>query len=449
MSDLLSIGASGVRAYQSALTTVSDNIANVGVTGYSRRTTDLREVTAVSAISGGRALSGNGVAVAGIGRQADEFRAQAVRNSESSLSRTQSGATWLSAIEDAMTGARLGERTTEFFSSARNLAADPTSEPQRAVLLEKAGGAAIAFSTTGEALSRATAQLDATAAQSVSTLNSLGAAMTKVNDGLARTGAGSAQAAQLMDQRDQLLEQMSGISDLDVQYDAIGRAEVRLGGSSGPVFVRGNDVGTVSFARNDDGAVQFGLVRGVEQFDLSPSGGALAGIAEGAQRLANATAAVDALATEFVAAVNGVQAGGSDLNGAGGAAIFAVGDRPTAISVAMTDPRGIAAARAGAPANSRDASNLGALETARTGGRFETRVTTLVTDNAAALEQKKLVAEAQGAIRDSAVSGREAASGVDLDAEAVELMRFQQAYQASSRVIQAARDIFQTLLEIR
>ena len=44
MSDLLSIGATGVRAYQTALTTVGENIANTGVAGYSRRTATLNEV---------------------------------------------------------------------------------------------------------------------------------------------------------------------------------------------------------------------------------------------------------------------------------------------------------------------------------------------------------------------------------------------------------------------
>jgi flagellar hook-associated protein 1 FlgK len=40
-------------------------------------------------------------------------------------------------------------------------------------------------------------------------------------------------------------------------------------------------------------------------------------------------------------------------------------------------------------------------------------------------------------------------TGVNLDSEAVELMRYQQAYQASSRVIQIARDTLQTILDIR
>ncbi|MET5020233.1 flagellar basal body rod C-terminal domain-containing protein, partial [Burkholderia pseudomallei] len=59
------------------------------------------------------------------------------------------------------------------------------------------------------------------------------------------------------------------------------------------------------------------------------------------------------------------------------------------------------------------------------------------------------VAEAQTAISDGAKATLSGASGVTLDSEAVTLMRFQQAYSASSRVIQMARETFQTILEIR
>ena len=47
------------------------------------------------------------------------------------------------------------------------------------------------------------------------------------------------------------------------------------------------------------------------------------------------------------------------------------------------------------------------------------------------------------------LEARDAVGGVNLDNEAVDLMRFQQAYSASSRVIQVARDTFQSILEIR
>lgn len=74
---------------------------------------------------------------------------------------------------------------------------------------------------------------------------------------------------------------------------------------------------------------------------------------------------------------------------------------------------------------------------------------TLQSSNGSALAARKTIAEAQGAIRDSAVDARDASAGVNLDQEAVNLMKFQQAYQASSRVIQVARETFDTLFAIR
>lgn len=448
MSDLLSIGASGVRAYQTALNTVSENIANTGTAGYTRRTTTLSEVASIGGGLNARvSTSSNGVVVGGISRSADAYRSLAVRNAGTDLARTETGATWLDRIETSLSDNKLGDRLTSFFSSAQTLAADPTSVPARSVMLESATTAAAAFTATGQALDTAASDLRVGAKQSVETLNSLGTALSKVNDGLARSTPGSSNAAQLTDQRDQLLEQMSTISDINTSFDDIGRATVRLGGSAGPVFVAGIETGHVSFLSNGEGAVGFAIQRAGDTQIVTPSGGALAGFADGAQRIAGARDSLNAIAKDFTAQVNAVQAQGRDLDGNAGQPLFATGATPTDISVAITDPRGIAAA--GANGGSRDASNLGALQATRTSGNFEGRTTSLITANAAALEQRKLVADAQGAIHDGAVSARDSVSGVDLDSEAVDLMRFQQAYQASSRVIQTARDILQTILEIR
>ena len=76
MSDLLSIGSSGVAAYQRALSTVSNNIANVGTDGYVRQETALSESVPRNL---GRAHVGTGVNVAGIRRAYDEFLEQNLR----------------------------------------------------------------------------------------------------------------------------------------------------------------------------------------------------------------------------------------------------------------------------------------------------------------------------------------------------------------------------------
>ena len=447
MSDLLSIGASGVRAYQTALSTTSENIANAGTAGYARRTTTLSEVSATGGgIAARSSTDGFGVTVTGVARSVDAYKVANVRTAGADLARTDTGVAWLDRVQSALTSNQLGDRLTGFFNAAQTLSADPTSTAARSTLLEAGTTVAGAFSATGRALNGVAADLDLTADQATTTLDSLGAALAKVNDGLGRAAAGSTGAAQLGDQRDSILEQMSALSDVNVQTDAAGRATVRLGGSSGALFVAGSEAGHVTYVRSDAGAVSFAVHRAGETSIVTPSGGALAGVADAAQRIADARDGLDQVASAFTDGVNAVQAQGRDLNGNAGAAMFATGGSPSDITLALTDPAGVAAATVGG--GSRDNGNLAALQSLRTGGGFEGRVTTLVATNAATLAARKTVADAQSAIRDGAVSARDAVSGVDLDSEAVDLLRFQQAYQASSRVIQVARETMQSILDI-
>jgi flagellar hook-associated protein 1 FlgK len=448
VSDLLATGASGVRAYQTALTTISENIANAGTAGYSRRATALKEVVAPGGVSASTSVgTGMGVVVNGIVRSADTFRAADVRSSSADLARSETGVAWLDRIQTALTGNQLGDRLTGFFNAAQTIAADPTASTPRAAFLEAGTSVANAFSATGKALDQVSADLDGTAENAVTTLNGLGTALAKVNDGLGRTASGSNAAAALADQRDQILEQMSAITDVSVSTDAAGRASVRLGAANGPVLVAGNDAGAVTYVRSDEGAVSFAIHRDGTSAALIPSGGALAGITDGAQRIVAARAQLNTIATAFADGVNAVQAQGRDLDGNPGAPMFEAGDTPTDLSLALTDPRGIAAASVGA--GTRDNSNLKALSALRTAGAFEGNTTDLISDNAAALASRKQIAEAQSAIRDGAVAARDSVSGVNLDSEAVDLMRFQQAYSASSRVIQVARETLQSILDIR
>ncbi|WP_010184703.1 flagellar hook-associated protein FlgK [Sphingomonas sp. PAMC 26605] len=448
MSDLLSIGASGVKAYQTALTTVSENIANAATPGYAKRTADLREIgPSIGITTGSKTSVGQGVIAAGITRSADSLRAADVRNASADLARTDTSVEWLGRIQNALTGNQVGDQLTGFFNSAKSVAADPTASAPRAALLEQAKTVAGSFTATGKALDSLDADLDATATQAATTLTSLSASLAQINDGLARVQPGSNGAAQLADQRDSILDQISAISDLSVSIDSAGRATVKLGNAGGPTIVSGNQSASVAFARGSDGTVAFTVQSASGVTAATPSGGALAGIVEAAGRIADARTQLNGIATAFTSGVNAVQAQGSDLSGNTGAALFATGASPTDITVALTDPNGIAAAAKGASV--RDNSNLANLATLRTTGAFETRTTALISGNAATLASRQQVATAQGSIRDTAVAARDAVSGVNLDSEAVDLLRFQQAYSASSRVIQVARDTLQSILDIR
>ena len=447
MTDLLAIGASGLRAYQTALTTSSENVANAGVSGYSRRTTNLTEISAPgSSLLGGRLVNGLGVAATGITRAADEFRASEVRSATTDLAKTQSGIVWLDSIERALTGNRLGDSLTRFFGASENLAADPASQAARVVFLDSASGIAGGFVATDRALATAAIELDATAAQSTRDLNGTASSLAQVNSGLARVSPGTSGHAALLDQRDRLLENLAEQTDIDVAIDEYGRASVRLNGATGPILVEDDNAGQLRYERSG-GATAFTLYRNATASIVTPTGGILAGVAEGAIRIDEARTGLDALATQFVNDVNAVQAAGEGLDGNPGAPMFAIGAGGAGeVSVLLTDPSGVAAAQPGGGA--RDNRNLQAIAALRDSSQVEGRVNSLILGNASALEARKSVSAAQTVIRDQAVTQRDSVTGVNLDEEAVDLLRFQQAYQASSRVIQVARETLQTIFDI-
>jgi flagellar hook-associated protein 1 FlgK len=444
MSDMLSIGASGVRAYQTALTTTSENIANAGTAGYARRVATTREVAApTSGVT--TTTNGMGVTVSGIARTGDDMRSANVRAAGADLARSEAGAVWLDRIEGALTGNKLDERLTAFFNSATALSADPSASAPRATMLQAAASVANSFSATGAALQGAQADLDASADAAVGQLNTLSAGLAKVNAGLARISQGTSGQAALLDERDRLLESMSALTDVAVQFDAAGRASVKAG-AGGPLLVHGDQAAVATYARGAEGAVSF-AVYGVDGAHmLTPSGGALAGIAEGAARINDALDQLDTIAEAFVTGVNAVQTGGADMNGVAVTDKFE-GDSAAGVKLVLNDPRGIAAAATGG--GPRDNGNLAALATLRKDGAFESDLTTLTSGNASALAGRRAIAEVQSTIRGNAVAARDSASGVNIDEEAVDLIRFQQAYQASSRVIQVARETLETLFNIR
>lgn len=449
MSDMLAIGASGLRAYQTALNTVSENIANAGTIGYSRRTTTIKEVASIGAVSAQSSSSGEGAAVVGVKRAGDMFKQAEVLSSGSDLARTATSVTWLDRIEHSLSGSVLGQRLSSFFTSATTLAGDATSTAARSAMLESASAVADAFSATGVSLDRVAADLATTARDTVAGLNATIDTLAKVNQGLGRTPDGAAGKAALLDQRDQLLEQLSALTDISVTYDQVGRASVRAGGSAGPSLVDGNVAATVGFAGNPAGTIAFNVLNGADEAALTPVGGALAGIQDGSQRIAQATSQLQVIAQRFVDGVNSVQQYGRDLDNNQGVFLFAMGANVGTAQVVriLDDPRGIAAASVGG--GQRDNSNLAAFTTLRMRDNFEGSVVDLTTANAAALAQRKSVADAQETIHGNALSARDSASGVDLDTEAVDLMRFQQAYSAASRVIQVARETLQSILDIR
>ncbi|MEO1079338.1 MAG: flagellar hook-associated protein FlgK [Pseudomonadota bacterium] len=100
--------------------------------------------------------------------------------------------------------------------------------------------------------------------------------------------------------------------------------------------------------------------------------------------------------------------------------------------------------------DNRNALALAALQTSPQlfGGTasFQDSYASLIADIAVESRQARSAAETEQALLDQALSARDSIQGVNLDEEAANLIRFQQAYQAAARVVQVADEVFQTLL---
>ena len=117
--------------------------------------------------------------------------------------------------------------------------------------------------------------------------------------------------------------------------------------------------------------------------------------------------------------------------------------------LAFEDGALIATAPAGAGANSRDASNLAAMRNALGLSDPAGSMDGLLFDISSTVAGRSVTRDALESIAGSARITLQAQAGVDLDEEAVNLIRFQQAFEASGRVMQVANDLFDTLLGIR
>jgi flagellar hook-associated protein FlgK len=228
MSDLLSIGSSGVTAYQRALATVSNNIANVNTDGYTRQDVSL---TANQPRQIGNSYLGTGARFDRVQRQYDAFVESNLRNSNSDLESQKPLLSYVNRLIDVMGDESIGLTTAmnRFFESARDLATDPASVVSRSIFLRDADGLAARF----RQLAGQFEILDNETRQSVDTdvgqVNALTTQLAQMNKQLAKHSSESNQPSELLDQRDLLLRELSSLVAIKTRFETNGAVTVSVG----------------------------------------------------------------------------------------------------------------------------------------------------------------------------------------------------------------------------
>lgn len=541
MSDLLNTGVSALLSYRKALDTAGHNIANVNTPGFSRQRVEL-----VSRLGGpqGDGYIGSGVSSSTVRRITDTFVAARIVSDASAYARTASfeGVTaqldrWLS---DSATG--LGAPLNEFFDSLNALSADPASSANRQSVISDATSLASRFHALQSQLDGLQSEVNSRVTQTVQEINDTAQSIARLNEriSLASGAAGGQPPNDLLDQRDQLVQQMA--SKIGITTTEADDGSVSVYAGSGQALVLGKQAGQLVAADNEFRSGTLEITFGGAIITGQVGGGALGGLLD-AQRevIQPAQARLGRIAVGITQAFNAQHVQGVDASGQAGGNFFtpiagtvlgasgntgsaqvavgffdpsqlddasyqlrfdgsnwqltdaatgavvpttgsgtvadpfvargfsfsvggtpASGDRflirPTAnaagdMQVAINDPRRVAAAAAGSAANSSDNSNARALLGLGTQGLLDGGSNTIYSAHTALVagvgnqaQQAGVALAAQESLLAQSVAARDATSGVNLDEEASDLVRFQQAYQAAAQVIAVADTVFQSLL---
>jgi len=443
-ADMLAIARSGTRAARAALDVTAQNIANASSEGYVRRSVQLSEVSASSGIGGAGSTTLAGVRISGIARNADVFRQAEVRRTGGDAARASTEVQGLENIEAAVEQSGVYKASVAFEGSLQQLLSDPTDGALRASVMESGRTLASTLNVTVASLDAAGKGLRFEAQDGVDQVNLLTGELARVNARLGRATEASATQSTLLDQRDTLLQKLSGQVDITTTFAADRTVEVRIGGATGPTLLSGQTSATMAMATATDGTVSFTL----DGAAVTPASGALAGRSQALEQLADTRDKIDTIAAGIISAVNGAQTSGVDLQGAPGAPLFS-GTNASTIALATNDGSKIATAPAGTGPQSRDAGNLAVLRGALGAANPSGGLDAVLFDVSSAVAGRTVTRDALASIADSASIALQTQAGVDLDQEAVNLIRFQQAFSASGRVMQVANDLFDTILGIR
>lgn len=443
-SDLLSIATSGAKAARLALDVTAQNIANASSQGYVRRTLRLEELSSTGGVGRIGDLSLSGVRLGAIVRNADVFRQTEVRRTGADAARGSSEVAGLENVQTAVEQSNVYPSIVKFEASLRQLASDPVDPSLRAAVIESTRTMTRTFNIAASSLDSAGSGMRFEAADGVSQVNALAGELARVNLRLARASDETSDQTALLDQRDSLLEQMSQYADVSTTIAANHTVEVRLGGTAGPQLVAGGSTVPLTMASAANGTISFTL--GATAVTLA--GGSLAGKAQALVKLADVRTRLDTIAGSVIAALNTAQSSGIALDGSAGQPLLA-GTDAASMALAFEDGRKIATAPAGAGANSRDPANLTALRSSLATADPAGAMDALIFDISGTVAGRTVTRDALNTIAGNARNALDAQSGVNLDQEAANLIRYQQAFQASGKAMQIASNIFDTLLQLR
>jgi flagellar hook-associated protein 1 FlgK len=340
LSDVFGISVGALQAFQSAIDVTSNNIANANTPGYAKESVNL---TAAAPESNGVLSVGNGVVVSGISRSFSQATANQLNSSQSSLGNLNALQTYSTQVDNLVgtTAGGLSTALQSFYSAWSDVANAPTSTATRQALLGKAQSVAASFQSTSTQLDALNSDINSRINSDVQQINTLGSSISALNKQIVVTTAqnGGQPPNDLIDQRDQLVSNLSSLTGISTTTDTNGSLNVFLGNGQ-PLVLQGSTT-TLTTVPNKFDASQLEVSTSTSNgspISSAITSGDLGGLLAARSQIVDpAKNQLGQIATAFAQTVNQQQNSGLDLTGSLGANLFSVGAPVATASTQNTD----------------------------------------------------------------------------------------------------------------
>lgn len=349
MPSILNTSLTGMLAFQRALATTSHNISNANTPGYSRQVTDF---SARLGSGSGNIYIGGGTQITQIRRVFDQMQVDQMRTSTTGFARFNTLDNLASRIDTFLADpdAGLNSSLQSYFNSMQDLANNPSSIPTRQALIGEAEGLASRFQSLDARLGEIEGEVNDRLELAVGDINRLAQGIADLNSKIALANNATSPPNDLLDQRDQLVTQLSEQVAVSTIAQDDGTLSVFIG--SGQSLVLGGNARQLGVGGSEFDMTRMTVIyqsaSGNTPLDNSSTGGNLGGLLEFRSRILDpARQSLGQTATALAASLNEQHASGMDLRGNLGGDLFNVAP-PTvlhsadntgtpAASVAVTD----------------------------------------------------------------------------------------------------------------
>lgn len=449
----LDIAVSALRAQQQAMSVTGHNIANAGTAGYHRQeAVFVPSVTIRSSMAAGSGYPqlGTGVLVQTVRRLQDNYIDNQIRLQNRELGTWEFRNQSLQQVE-AVLGEPgdlgLSSSLDKFWNSWEELASTPESLTARISVVQ----AGISLSERIKSLYNSFRDLQATVDKALvdnaSEINRLAHEIAGINKEITSGQDSVSQPNDLLDKRDQLVNQLSKL--VPIQVSGSGGLNFMIS-ISGKNLVQGGHVVEVATGNGPSGWSS--LIWSDDGTTVQANSGEVAGqISIRDDVLGGYIDTLNAIAQAIVNRVDAVHSTGVLPGGAAAGNFFTPGTDASNMSVdaaLISSPSGVAAGSAGTAGDNSLALAMSAIrnETLIGGQTIGQTYASLVATVGSQSREAVTQSEVRNLSMEQLETQRESVSGVSLDEEMVNMVKFQQAYNAAARVVSVLDDMLDTLI---